>query len=202
MAVISLPSKVYFNKVDKLQLLRAGVALRSRYTGKRQTVNFPFAMWIFQGTLIPMDGVDAGEWRAFLLSLEGQKNTFRLPVPGSPKPLSGYTGNATVGSGGVAARAKSMQMVAPANTLILRKGDYFNVGDELKMSDSNVSTNGSGIATVSFQPAMRRAFVAGTAVTIQNPFIYLAADDNDSASWSLDRPVKHGIKLTCAEAIE
>lgn len=202
MAVIPLPSKVYFSKVDKLQLLRAGMTLRSRYTGKRQHVNFPFAMWIFEGTLIPMEGLDAGEWRSFLTSLEGQKNTFRLPVPGAGKPLSGYTGNATVGTGGVAVRAKSMNIVGPANTLLLRKGDYFNIGDELKMADVSVTTNGSGVASVSFQPAARQAYAAGAAVTIQDPFIYLAADDNDSASWSLERPVKHGIKLMCAEAIE
>lgn len=201
MAVIPLPSKVYFNKVDRLQLLRAGAALRSRYTGKRQVANFPFAIWIFQGTLIPMEGIDAGEWRAFLVSLEGQKNTFRLPVPGSSKPLAGHAVNVSL-NGSVAARAKSCSVVGPASTVILRKGDYFNIGDELKMSDSNITTNGSGIATVSFQPAMRKAYAGGTLVQLQNPFIYLAADDNDSATWSLDRPVKHGIKLLCAEAIE
>lgn len=202
MAVIPLPAKVYFDKIDKLQLLRSGMTLRSRYTGKRQHVNFPFALWIFEGKLIPMEGVDAGEWRAFLTSLEGQKNTFRLPVPGSSKPLSGFTGNAVIGAGGVAVRAKSMLITATAGTLILRKGDYFNVGDELKMSDANVTTDGGGSALVTFQPGMRVARAAGYAVTIQNPFIYLAAADDDSGSWSLDKPVRHGIKLKCAEAIE
>jgi hypothetical protein len=201
MAVITLPSKVYFDKVDKLQLLRAGASLRSKYTGKRQHINFPFALWIFEGKLIPMEGIDAGEWRAFLVSLEGQKNTFRLPVPGAAKPLSGFTGNGTIGAGGVAVRAKSMLVNATANTLILRKGDYFNVGDELKMSDNNVTTNGSGVATVSFQPGMRAAYAATTPVQIQNPFIYLAATEDDSGSWALEKPTKHGIKLLCAEAI-
>jgi hypothetical protein len=202
MAVVTLPTKVYFSKVEKLQLMRAGVSLKSRYTGKRQVVNFPFAMWVFEGTLVPMSDLDAGEWRAFLTSLEGQRNTFRLPVPGSNKPLSGYTGNATLGTGGVAVRAKSMPVTGPANTLLLRKGDYFNLGDELKVADTSVTTNGAGVATVSFQPGARRAYAAGQAITIQNPFIYLAASDDDSGSWSLDRPVKHGIKLVCAEAIE
>lgn len=202
MAVIELPTKVYFDKVDKLQLLRSGMTLRSRYTGKRQHINFPFSLWIFEGKLIPMEGLDAGEWRSFLTSLEGQKNTFRLPVPGSAKPLSGFTGNAVIGTGGVAVRAKSMLVSATANTLILRKGDYFNVGDELKMSDVNVTTNGSGVASVSFQPAMRAARAAGFAVQIQNPFIYLAAAEDDSGSWALEKPTKHGFKLKCAEAIE
>ena len=44
MAIISLPPNVYFESVDKLQLLRAGFNLRSRYTGKRQSVNLPFAV--------------------------------------------------------------------------------------------------------------------------------------------------------------
>jgi hypothetical protein len=201
LAVITLPSKVYFDKVDKLQLLRAGASLRSRYTGKRQHINFPLALWIFEGKLIPTEGIDAGEWRAFLVSLEGQKNTFRLPVPGSSKPLSGFTGNGTVGAGGVAVRAKSMLVNATANTLILRKGDYFNVDDELKMSDNNVTTNGSGVATVSFQPGMRAAKTIGTVVKIQDPFIYLAAAADDSGTWSLEKPTRHGVKLVCAEVI-
>jgi hypothetical protein len=203
MAVITLPDKVYFDKVDKLQLLRAGVRLRSRYTGKRQAINFPFSCWVFEGTLIPMEGVDAGQWRGFLLGLDGLKNTFRLPVPGSPAPLSGYTGNLTVGVGGIAARATSLPVSGgTASALVLRRGDYFNLGDELKMAMADVTLDGSGTGTVSFQPPARAAHAAGATVKLQAPHIYLCADEADMAAWKLERPVKHGIKLICVEAIE
>lgn len=202
MAVITLPSKVYFDKVDKLQLLRAGVTLRSKYTGKRQHLNFPFALWIFEGALIPMEGIDAGEWRSFMTELEGAKNTFRLPVPGSEKPLSGYTGNLTLGTGGVAVRSKSAPVTGPANTLVLRKGDYFNIGDELKMASAPLTLSSTGTGTVAFQPSTRKAYAAGAAVQVQNPFIYLSAQDPDSGSWSLERPVRHGIKIMAIEAVE
>ncbi len=201
MAVITLPSTVFFDKVDKLQLLRAGLALRSRYTGKRQTINFPFALWVFEGKLIPMDGADANDWRRFLIALEGVKNTFRLPVPGSPTPLSGYAANATIGTGGVAARATTAPIVGDGSVTILKAGDYFNIGDELKVAMADcVLTAGTG--TVSFQPPTRKAYVATQAVTILNPFIYLALADAEGASWALERPVRHGIKLICMEAFD
>lgn len=202
MSVIPLPSKVHFQRVPKLQLLRSGLSLRSRYTGKRQAVNFPFALWYLEGTLLPMEGLDAGEWRAFLTDLEGQLNTFRLPVPGSSRPLSGYEGNATIGAGGVAARSRTAPIAGPASTLLLRKGDYFNIGDELKVASGPVTTDGAGQAAVVFQPSTRKAYAAGVTVTVQDPFLYVSAAADDSATWSLDRPVKHGIKLMCVEAVE
>jgi hypothetical protein len=201
-AVISLPPKVYFEKVDKLQLLRSGVTLRSRYTGKRQVVNFPFAIWVLEGKLVPMEDADARLWRSFLVKLEGMKNTFRLPVPGSTAPSTGFTGNGTVGTGGVGARATSVTVDVTPSTAIVKEGDYFNIGDELKMATADATSGAGGAVVIPFQPATRKAYAAGQAVTFQAPFIYLAADSPESATWSLERPVRHGIKLICVEAVE
>lgn len=201
MAVITLPSKVYFEQVDKLQLLRSSVSLRSKYTGKRQVVTFPFALWVFEGTLVSMQGVDAAEWRSFLVELEGPKNTFRLPVPGHPGPLTGYSGPQGITSALAAARAKSITTSGwTANAALLKRGDYFTVNDELKVCTAQVSANGAGAATISFEPGLRKPLAAAQTVKVYDPHIYLAAQRDDAAEWSLEHPVQHSIKLTAIEA--
>lgn len=201
MAVISLPNKVFFEKVERFQLLRSDVSLRSKYTGKTQVVTFPFALWVFEATVIPMDGADAGEWRSFLTELEGQKNTFRLPVPGHPGPLTGYSGPQGTASVAAAVRAKSISTSGwSANVSLLRRGDYFTVNDELKMCTSNVSTNGSGQALITFEPALRKPVTVGTLVQVYNPTIYLQAQRSDGAEWMLEAPVQHNFKLAAIEA--
>lgn len=203
MAVITLPSKVLFEAVDKMQLLRAGVTLRSRYTGKRQSIKFPFALWIFEGKLIPMEGIDAGEWRSFLTELEGDQNTFRLPVPGVAGPLTGYSGPVPYVVPSATARSKSINVsgVTPGAN-VLTKGDYITVNDELKIVKNNVVADGSGQALVVFEPGLRKAITTGLMVHIYDPYIYLAAADNESASWSLQRPVRHGISIKAVEAFD
>lgn len=203
MTVVALPSKVYFESVDKFQLLRAGVTLRSKYTGKRQAVKFPFALWVFEGKLVPMEGLDAGEWRAFLTDLEGDQNTFLLPVPGYDGPSSGYSGpSPTLGADGIVrSRSVSLTGMTPSTT-VLNKGDYITINNELKVVTSPVATDGSGNATGVFQPSLRKAAPTGTAVRIYDPYIYLAAADSESGTWSLSRPVRHGITLKAVEAVE
>ena len=201
MAVITLPSKVYFTQVDKFQLLRSSVTLRSKYTGKRQVVTFPFAVWVFEATLIPMDGADAAEWRSFLVELEGAKNTFRLPVPGHISPLTGYAGPQGTTSAVAASRAKSITTSGwTPNAALLTRGDYFTINDELKICTGPVSANGAGQATISFEPGLRKALTAGVVVQVYNPFILLSAQREDVAEWRLEHPVEHTMKLSAIEA--
>ena len=199
MALITLPSKVYFQKVEKMQLLRAGATIRSKYTARRQTIVHPFALWVFQGTLIPMEGADAGEWRAFLVQLEGQKNTFQLPVPGASRP-SAPTNVVAKAATAVAARAKSFQVTGSASAVVVSKGDYFTINGELKVATSPLTLNGSGAGTIAFEPGLRTALTGGEALELRDPYCVMAAADDDSGTWSLDRPVEHGIKLSAVEA--
>lgn len=199
MAIISLPSKVYFESVPTLKLQRGGLSMRSRYTGKRQAITFPFAMWAIEATTIPMDGTDAGEWRAFFALLEGLKNTFRLPVPGVDVPLSAFSGTAAVGTAGAAAGAVAMPITTTGGSgTFLKKGDYFTVNDELKLctADCAVGTN----VSLSFEPLLRSAVTAGMAITVNQPTVLLCAADTGVAEWSLQHPVLHQFKLKAVEA--
>lgn len=202
MAVITIPSTAHFEAVEVFKLQRAGVTLRSRYNGRRQAVTFPFALWVLEGTLLPKVGADAGLWRSFLVQLEGQKNTFKLPVPGWAGPLSGYRGGDPDVAGPQPAGSSSIAMTGlPATTPVILEGDYFTVNDELKVATGSFSTNAGGFVTVTFKPALRRPATAGLRVHLQEPYMVMQ-DQEDGTGWGLSRPVQHGIKLKLMEAFD
>lgn len=203
MSIITVPTAFSFTSITKFTLQRATNVIRSRFTAFRQVISYPYSAWVLEGNLVDYDSTQASLIRSFLVQLEGQKNTFRLPVPGYSRPSTGYvTGNALT-NGAVAARASSMALDGvTASVPILAEGDYFSVNDELKVCTASVSSNGSGQFTVSFKPPMRKAVADNATVTLQNPTILLSAQDDDVATWGISPPNRHALKMKFIEAIE
>ena len=201
MAIITVPANFSFTAVKTFKLQRATNIIRSRYTGADQVISYPFAVWYLEGSLVEYDGPNAGKVRSFLAQLEGQKNTFRLPVPGYSTPSTGYTGNGAV-SVAMNAQASSVTVngLTPS-TPILAEGDYFMVQDELKVCTASVSSDGSGVATISFKPPARKAATTTTPVYFQNPTVYMRAQGDDVANWGINPPNRHPISFRAVEAI-
>lgn len=200
-SIIAVPSGLVFEKAN-IKLSRTTIVLRSRYTGKRQTLVLPYALWQFSGTVPKRDAKAAAPIRAFLAQLQGRANIFRLPVPGHTAPLSGYTGPA-----GLVIGAANVGNALPtdgwsASAALLTVGDYFTVNDELKMVvGTSVASNGSGIANITFEPRLRRSPPDNAVINIYNPtmLVSLASDD---VEWDLESPVNHDISFTAIEAYE
>lgn len=203
MAIIDLPTKFAFTSVRKFGLTRAGNALRSKYTGQAQRIVYPFAVWEFEGDLVEYDGPEAAAVRAFLVQLEGQKNNFRLPVPGYAGPSTGYRGVTTGASGPAAARARAMLMggIAPS-VAFLGMGDFFTINDELKLVTAPVASAANGSAFVNFQPALRKPVAPDTPIEIIKPTVLMHAADDDVASWGLAAPVRQSSSFSAVEAVE
>jgi hypothetical protein len=204
LTIISLPSAFSFTSVKRFALQRAGNTVRSKYTGVRQTVVYPYAIWVLEATLVEYDEPQAGLIRSFLVQLEGQKNGFRLPVPGYKKPTTGYTGNALVNNGaGISARATSMAVDGLTPSVpVLNEGDYFTVGDELKVCTVAIASNGSGQATISFMPPLRKPLANNALVTLQNPTILMHMAEDDAADWGISAPNRHKVNFDAIEVIE
>ena len=202
MAIVPLPANFSFTAVTKFTLQRGSNIIRSRYTGADQIISYPFAVWYIEGTLVEYDGANAGLIRSFLAQLEGQKNTFRLPVPGYVTPSTGYALNTATVSTAMAVRASSVTVgTLTASVPILAEGDYFMLNDELKIATASVSSNVSGIATISFKPPARKAAAIGLNVYFQNPTLFLRAQGDDVATWAINPPNRHPIKFRAVEAI-
>lgn len=202
MALVALPAKFSFTGLPTFKLQRASNSLRSKYTGQGQHVVFPYAVWQLTGTLVEYDGLDAGDIRAFLVDLDGVANTFRLPVPGFTRPMTGYMGNA-VSVGVTNARATSISAtVTSNNTPIVARGDYITINDELKMVTQAVASNGAGALIISFKPPLRKAVAAATPIYLQNPWCLMRAADDDVAKWGVAPPVRQKTSFEAIEAVD
>lgn len=201
MALIAIPAKFGFTTIEDFTLTRAASRARSRYTGVSQKVLFPYAVWVFKATLVEYDGQDAANIRAFLMALEGIKNTFRLPVPGYLYPSNNPT--LTGVADATAVRAVTMRVVTNITgpRIALKAGEYFTINDELKVVTADCNLGGDNAVAINFQPPLRAAVAATTAVTFINPTILLEAVDEDSASWSIKPPYRHSIKINAIEAL-
>ena len=212
MAIIPLPPKFTFSKVNSFKLQRANNTIRSRYTAHRQTVIFPFAVWMLDATLTEYDDIFASFIRSFLVQLEGEKNTFRLPVPGYSKPIQSNAATAE-NLEARSARATSLHMheiktatgsYMSENQVFLTEGDYFTIQDELKTVTNSTLINAQGRAIVEFQPPLRKS-VAGhptiVPITLQNPTCLMTAADDDIADWTISPPNRQGGRFEAFEAI-
>ena len=206
MAIINLPAKFAFTKVNKFGLTRAGNTLRSRYTGQGQRVVYPFAVWELEGTLVDYDGPEAAAIRSFLVQLEGIKNEFRLPVPGwMPSNIHNakFADFEVYGAGGAPIRASSINARVGGNWQLgawLDEGSYLQIGDELKIVTAAVASS-TDLATINFKPALRKGYAHATPIIVRNPTVLMHAVEDDVASWGLSAPVRHGLSIAAIEAV-
>lgn len=201
MAVINVPSYIGFDSAT-LTLMRATQESRSPFTGRRQVVTSPFALWQFDGNIVPLQGAEAGAVRSFLAQLKGRANTFRLFVPGVTTPMSGYNGSTGVVDGSGQQGSSLTTRGWTPNKLLLKAGDYFNIGDELKLASFDILSDGNGKATLYFEPECRTLSTDGQEIWTVNPYLYLAAQEDDIAKWSLKDFNTHNMKITAIEAFQ
>ncbi|MGO4304187.1 hypothetical protein [Cupriavidus sp. RAF12] len=67
----------------------------------------------------------------------------------------------------------------PVNTLVLRAGDFLSARGELKMVTDDVTSNGSGVASIPVSPAFRAAPTVGSAIVLNRPtaLMMLSSDE-------------------------
>lgn len=203
-SIITYPSGTGFPAFTgyTLKLVRKSVELRSPYTGKRQTINFAYAVWMFSGTYSKADLVFAGKLRSFLAQLEGKANLFRLPLPEYKAPSTGYAGAAGLVNGANQTGKSLVTDGWTASAALFKEGDYFNINDELKIITADVSANGTGQATLNFEPAIRTSPADNLVLGVSNPTILLCSTTDEAASWDLTPPILYDFKLDAIEAIE
>lgn len=160
---------------------------RSVWTGRRQIIGLPGGeVWAARAGIFDIATEEQERvWRAFLLSLRGQQNWFRWPLPCNrhygPKPLV----NAAAGAGytlpldGMAASTRILR-AGQFMTVPLPSGHWRTVG-----LTADLITNASGQATAQFEPALNEVPANNATVETGNPFIPFAnADPGFSLSYS------------------
>lgn len=143
---------------------RAQAISESPYTFANQVHEHQGTKFIWTLTYPKMTLADAAAWRAFLMELRGMVGTFYFTPPDGTIRGSG-AGSPTVTAFAGDYRSVTTGGWTPSQSGVLLKGDWISFSDyEMKCVLADVNSDGSGNATVYFEPAKRSSVAGGTAI--------------------------------------
>lgn len=154
----------------------------SGWTGGRQVLVSNRGWWECSYSLPPIvTTASFNPWRAFIAAMNGSANDVHVPV--DPVAQSVIANTMLVNGASQTGRSLIVDGL-PNSTTVLTAGQFVTVGDQLLQLTANVTTNGSGQATLSFAPPLRSAPADNAVVEFKNPYclMYLA----DQASYSVE----------------
>lgn len=178
-------------------LARADVATELLSGAEVYTV-FNRAAWEMSINLVIQTEQQGREWSAALAGLSSFANFFKA----SPPAYSGavYTGTTPqVDGAGQLGTILNLKNCTNSTT-IFRVGEFFEVNGELKIVTSICNSNGSGLAVVNFEPALRAspANSANLVLTAPKASFRLA---QPSAQWSIQPGKFYAITIDAVEKI-
>lgn len=176
---ISIPSTPDFVS-SRFYLKNNTQVFISSLSNQIQRRNLTGSYWMSEYSLPPMSRSNWSAWQAFFNELQGRRNTFNGFCPDSKTTQGTSTGTPLVN--GASQTGNSIITDGwTASTAILKAGDFISVGGELKQVSSDVSSDGSGNATITFQPAIRNSPSDNSSIVVSNatcPMILLSNEVN------------------------
>lgn len=161
---------------------------RSAWTGKRKVMGLPGGELWYASAAVADLGTELAErpWRAFLRSLRGQQNWFRLRIACQrhvgPMPV--------VDAGAGDGYTMPLKGMSPSTT-ILRAGEYMTVplpegNGRLIQLEDDLITDASGEATAVFTPALNQVPVEDAVCETANPYLPVAQANSRTIIGSTD----------------
>lgn len=150
-----------------------------------QSLELTGARWAASYTLPAMlPGTQAAdEWHSFLIRCAGQAGRLYFFDPDKKTPRGAGTGTPLVKGASQTGRTLITDGWSSGVTGILKAGDYFQVGTALHRCVIDSSSNGSGEATLTFEPPLRASPADNAAVTVTNPVAVGMLVDDQQAGW-------------------
>jgi len=140
----------------------------SDWTGRRQTIASGRGWWECQIALPPIVGTtNVNAWRSFIAKSRGRANDFQIPV--DPIAQSASTATPLVNGAGQTGRTLATDGW-PVSTTVLVAGQYVTINNQLLQLTENVTSNGSGVATLTFEPPIRTPSSDNAAIEYKNPY--------------------------------
>lgn len=141
----------------------------SDWTGRRQTLASGRGWWECQITFPPIvTTASINPWRSFIAKARGAANDFQVPVdPATPQSSS--TATPLVNGAGQTGRTLNTDGW-PLSTTVLQAGQYVTINNQLLQLTENVTSNGSGVAVLTFEPPVRVSPADNAAIEYKNPY--------------------------------
>lgn len=140
----------------------------SDWTGRRQTLASGRGWWECQITFPPIVGTtNINAWRSFIAKSRGAANDFQVPVD----PVAQSASTATPLVNGATQTGRTLNTDGwPVSTTVLVAGQFVTINNQLLQLTENVTSNGSGVATLTFEPPIRVSPADNAAIEYKNPY--------------------------------
>jgi len=201
---LTMPTSPSNFVTSEWRIIRTVAVSQSPFTYAQQVAKYTGSVWQTTVTLPPMNRADAGAWQSFLMQLNGRFGTFLLGDPdgktiqGSATTVISVNGDHSVGAFDVVVDG------CTASSTEFKKGDYVQFGSgassKLHMIVADITSDGSGNATLQIEPPLKTALTDDDAVTYSNTKAVMRMDAND-LGWSANKVSLYGISFSCTESL-
>lgn len=167
MATVIFPSSPKPNGMSWRLVMPAQTNV-SDWTGRRQTIASGRGWWECQLSLPPIVGTaNVNAWRSFIAKSRGRANDFQIPVDTTAQSAASAT--PLVNGAGQTGRTLATDGW-PLSSTVLVAGQFVTINNQLLQLTENVTSNGSGVATLTFEPPIRTSPADNAAIEYKNPY--------------------------------
>ena len=187
-------------RMARFGLISTTQAFRSPLNGVVQTLELSGARWQGTWSYPPMERDQIAAWQAFLVKLRGMAGRFNGFDPKAVTPRGTATGTPAVKGGSQTGASLITDGWTAGVTGIMKAGDYFSVGGELKMVTADANSDGSGDATLAFEPPLRASPSNDAPLTVTSATATMMLADDNQAQWDIDLLFYEGLTFSGLEA--
>lgn len=201
MPVLTWPSTLIPSTFE-IALVTPTQIFPSELTGTIQTLELPGTRW--QGMMAFSNLVDekAHTLRGFLASLRGQSGRFYLPAFDKRIPSGTALGSPQVKGVNQTGSTLAIDGCTANQAAFLKAGDYFQVGDELKIMTANAATDSAGETTLNFAPVLRTSPADNAAIITATPKLVAALADQNQVRWSQQPGAFYAMAVSFLEPLD
>lgn len=202
---LTMPTSPSNFTTSEWRINRSVAFSESPFTYSQQVSEFQGAKWSTVVTLPPMKREDAGAWQSFFMQLHGRKGTFLLGDPDAKSIKGTATGTMKVKDDhSVGAYDITVDGLNASQSKAFKKGDYVQFGSgatsKLHMIVDDISTDGSGNATLQIEPSLKTALANNDVVTYANTKMVARMDSSD-LGWQSNVNSLYQFSFSCSEAL-
>lgn len=199
MSILNFPA-VNANSAE-FGLVSNSQSTRSELNGAIQTLAIPGDMWTCSETFTNKFDPDARILRAFVASLRGEAGRFYKSPPAYKRAGSGL-GTPLVKGANQTGLSLLTDGWSASKSGVLLAGDYFQVGNELKMVTIDANSDSGGNCTIYFVPPLRAIPADNASVVIANPCCVMKLKDPNQSKWQCQPTPIYSMTLLSEEALD